>query len=212
MKRKNDNHQPPENESGDQTERLEVVSFKCSPEARAKLRSFMKSMSGDQFACLTTSLLARAGFKLQQASEIAEVQAFKTYLVHLITDFVQRIAATCDELSNQVSASKNDLAQTETEAAAQHLIFETELKAKEAELENLRAKVASLLRENAASSESLQKANKMIALLERENLEKSSEIEMLRTQIGLESKFSGLENELRGLTAEIKDKMGAQSG
>jgi hypothetical protein len=35
---------------------------------------------------------------------------------------------------------------------------------------------------------------------------------MLRSQIGLESKFSGLENELRGLKAEIKDKMGAQSG
>jgi chromosome segregation ATPase len=163
-------------------------------------------MTGVAFARLLSFLLKRAGFTHSPAGEIPEVQAIKFFLLQLIADCTDRITATLDELANQVSVSNDKSAKAVSESTEQQAQFETEIQKKEAELVNLRLRVDGLARENAAMSESLQKANKVAELLERQNSEKAAEIGKLKNQIevAIGSRFGGIEEGL----AEIKNKLG----
>jgi hypothetical protein len=207
MKQKDGTPESPEMSVDDQS-KLDSFSIKCTPIEKANLQEAMKSknMTGVVFARLLSFLLMRAGFRQAQAGEVPEVRALKFFMLRLLADCTDRITATLDELADQVSESKACLAKAVSESALQQTLFETELQKKEAELVNLRVTVDGFTRENLALNESLQKANKVAELLERENNEKVAEIELLKNQIevGIGSRFVGLEEGL----AEIKNKLG----
>jgi chromosome segregation ATPase len=177
-------------EHGDQEEKLESVSIKCTPEDKVKIRAAIKELGGAKYATLINSLLARMGFKFGADSQIAEIGALKTCLIQLHNEYVERITEVLDGLGKQMSSSEDVLKRTVTEAAEQQLSNETTLRNQRAEIESLRERADTLLRENTALRESLNHASRIIALHE--------------TSGGLADQFNGLKDQIEQIKNQIK--------
>jgi S-adenosylmethionine hydrolase len=198
----NSNGLSPETDNVDEpAEKLENVSFKCTPATKSKVRAAIKTIGGAQFGALATSLLERFGFRFEAGDSIVEIEALKTCVIQLHNDYVERITAVLDELGKQVTSSKDHLSKSVTDAATMQLAHEQTVAAAQATIHNLVEKNAILLRESTASNEALQNAKHTIEILKQQNLEKSLEIGRLQGQVDaqLETRFSGIEDKLRKL-------------
>jgi chromosome segregation ATPase len=128
--------------------------------------------------------------------------------MQMLSDCSQKIAVSLDGLGNQVLESKSNMAKSRSEAAARHADLEAELKQRHLEISDLNNRVGSLMRENASLAESIEKANRVIQLLEGQISEKSIQNETLRKQIEnqpqLVDRFNILTDQLQEVKAEIK--------